>query len=60
MYRRGVTVLPVLLDAASFQDSPNGETPAPPATAAPYDGYVIRSGDRLSHSLANVMDRLVY
>ena len=60
MYRRGVTVLPVLLDAASFQDSSNGETPAAPATAAPYDGYVIRRGDRLSHSLANVMDRLVY
>ena len=60
MYRRGVTVLPVLLDAASFQDSSNGETAGHPTTAAPYDGYVIRRGDRLSHSLANVMDRLVY
>ena len=59
MYRRGVTVLPVLLDAASFEDSPNGESP-PASTAAPYDGYVIRRGDRLIHSLANVMDRLVY
>ena len=60
MYRRGVTVLPVLLDAASFQDAANGETAGPSTTAAPYDGYVIRRGDRLSHSLANVMDRLVY
>ena len=60
MYRRGVTVLPVLLETDTFRDSPNGETPPPPATAAPYEGYVIRRGDRLSHALANVMDRLVY
>ena len=60
MYRRGVTVLPVLLDAATFQTATNGETPTQPAASDPYDGYVIRRGDRLSHSLANVMDRLVY
>ena len=60
MYRRGVTVLPVLLDSGSFQTATNGEAPSPSAVGAPYDGYVIRRGDRLSHSLANVMDRLVY
>ena len=60
MYRRGVTVLPVLLDSGSFHVAANGEAPTQTAATAPYDGYVIRRGDRLSHSLANVMDRLVY
>ncbi len=60
MYRRGVTVVPVMLDSGSFQVPTNGDSPPQSAAIAPYDGYVIRRGDRLSHSLANVMDRLVY
>ena len=60
LYRQGVTVLPVLLDAGSFQPASNGESPATLPAGDSYDGYVIRRGDHLSHSLASVMDRLVY
>ncbi len=60
MYRRGVTVLPVLLDSGSFHVSANGDSLTSTTATTSYDGYVIRRGDHLSHSLANVMDRLVY
>ena len=55
MYRRGVTVVPVLLESGSFQDEPVGKR-----TSVLGEGHVIRRGDHLPHTLANVMDRLVY
>ena len=55
MYRRGVTVVPVLLESDSFRDQPEGK-----GTAVLGEGHVIRRGDHLPHTLANVMDRLVY
>ncbi len=55
MYRRGVTVVPVLLESDSFRHEPEGK-----GTAVLGEGHVIRRGDHLPHTLANVMDRLVY
>ena len=55
MYRRGVTVVPVLLESDSFRDESEGK-----GTAVLGEGHVIRRGDHLPHTLANVMDRLVY
>lgn len=60
LYRRGISVVPVFLDSASFEGHPSREGPKGEGRVVISDAHIIRRGDHLAHSLANVMDRLVY
>ncbi len=53
--RRGISVAPVFLEPGSFEDPPDAGALK---TAGASD--VIRRGDHVAHSLANIMDRLAY
>ena len=56
LYRQGISLMPILIDAASF----GAEVDEKESRIAPGGAYLVRRGDNLTHSLANVMDRLVY
>ncbi len=60
LYRRGISVVPVFLDTASFEGSSSREGSKGEGRVVISDAHIIRRGDHLGHFLANVMDRLVY
>ncbi len=56
--RRGILVVPILLDAASFGRLPESTWLADARTASQEWGFVVRSGDDLSTSLRYVLDQI--
>ncbi len=58
LYRRGVRLIPVLLDVATFGQRHDARWLKDPRTEFPGGAFLIRRNDDLSESLVYVMDRL--
>ena len=56
--RRGILVVPIFLDAASFERAPEPRWTGDGRVEARELGSIVRRGDELSVSLGNVLDRI--
>jgi hypothetical protein len=60
LYRRGIILIPVVLESASFNGDTPGDGTAGSSKVAPAESFVIRRGENLAYPLSAVIDLLVY